>query len=299
MKLYKEIFAILIFGTIFLGASGNIQAQQNATPNWMKKAQEAGIEQSVLSEFQEHLNNKRASEDHVASILRSALSMKEQELPADIILQKALEGFSKGVRGERIVSVIGQVQQSVVKAATIVDPWIEKPEVREMMSKSGATMPKKKFRNELTEATSKSIRQNLPLETLDHVFGELADRSVLSKTGPTEIVVAVGILPDLPSSANNPQVAGEFVVRALKGGFKANELQKLPSAMKMAQQRSQLPAASVIEGVAGQMKGNIPAKQILQNLFNGKVGGGPPGEIPKGIQNNRGRGAGNGNGNGN
>lgn len=297
MKLDKEILAILIFGLIFFGASGNLQAQQNATENWMQKAQEAGIEQSVLSEFQDHVNNNRMTEAQLTSILKLALSMTDQELPADIIIQKAFEGFSKGVPGERIVSVVGQVQQSVTKAATIVDPWLEKPEVREMMSKSAAAMPEERFRNELTKATSKSFMQNMPTDAVSDVFDQISTNSVLSKNGPSEVIAAVGILPDLPSSANNPQVAGEFVVRALKGGFKANELQKLPSAMKMAQQRSQLPAASVIEGVAGQMKGNIPAKQILQNLFNGKVGGGPPGDVPKGIENNRGRGNGNSNGN--
>jgi len=299
MKLYKEIFTILFFGIFFFGISSDIQAQQNATGNWMQKAREAGIEQSVLSDFQEHVDNQKVTEEQLSSILRSAVSMSDRNLPTDIIVQKALEGFSKGVSGDRIVSVVGQVQQSVAKAATIIDSWMEKPEVREMMSKSGAGMPKEKFRNELAKAASKSIRQNIPSESLDKVFSELGNMSVLSKTGPSEIVAAVGILPDISSSAKNPQAAGEFVVRALKGGFKANELQKLPTAMKMAQQRSQLPAASVIEGVAGQMKGNVPAKKILQNLFNGKVGGGPPGDIPRGIEKNKGKGNGNGNANGN
>ena len=297
MKLYKYILTTLIAGVLSFGTSGVLQAQQNNAAQWMQQARDAGIEQSVLDEFQGHVNDKSITEDQLASIIRSAIAMSKQDLPADILINKALEGFSKGVPGERVVSVIGQLEQSVGKAAAIVDPWMKKPEVQQMMNRSGSAMPKERFRNELTKATSKSFMQNMSSESLGKVFDQVGSSSVLSKSGPAEVIAAMGILPDLPSSGSNPGRAGEFVVRALKGGFNANELQKLPSAMKVAQQRSQLPAASVIEGVAGQMQGNIPAKQILQNLFNGKVGGGPPGDIPKGIDKNKGRGTGNSNGN--
>jgi len=299
MKFYKNRLITFIAGVLIFGTSGVLQAQQNNKAQWMQQARNAGLEQSVLNEFQGHLNDKTISEDQLASIIRSATSMSEQDLPADIIINKALEGFSKGVPGERVVSVVGQLEQSVAKAAAIVDPWMNKPEVRQMVNRSGSAMPKERFRNELTKATSKSFMQNMSSESLSNIFDQVGSSSVLSKSGPAEVIAAVGILPDLPSSGSNPKGAGEFVVRALKGGFNANELQKLPSAMKVAQQRSQLPAASVIEGVAGQMQGNIPAKQILQNLFNGKVGGGPPGDIPKGIDKNKGRGTGNSNGNSN
>lgn len=297
MKFYKSILIILTAGVLSFGTSGLLQAQQNNSAQWMQQARDAGLEQSVLDEFQGHVSDKTISEDQLASIIGSAISMSEQDLPADIILNKALEGFSKGVPGERVVSVVGQLEQSVTKAAAIVDPWMKKPEVRQMINRSGSAMPKEQFRNELTKATSKSFMQNMSSESLTNVLDQVGSSSVLSKSGPAEVIAAMGILPDLPSSGSNSRRAGEFVVRALKGGFNANELQKLPSAMKVAQQRSQLPAASVIEGVAGQMRGNIPAKQILQNLFNGKVGGGPPGDIPKGIDKNKGRGAGNSNGN--
>ncbi|MDZ7680540.1 MAG: hypothetical protein U5J63_02230 [Fodinibius sp.] len=299
MNFYKKILTTLIFGVLILGTSGVLQAQQNNTVQWMQQARDAGIEQPVLKEFQEYVNDNKITEDQLASIMRSAISVSDQDLPADIIINKALEGFSKGVPSEQVVSVVGQLEQSVAKAAAVVDPWMKKPEVQQMLNRSGAAMPEERFRNELTKATSKSFMQNIPSEALDKVFDQVGSGSVLSKSGPAEVIAAVGILPDLSSSGNNPKVAGEFIVRALKGGFNANELQKLPAAMQVAQQRSQLPAASVIEGVAGQMQGNIPAKQILQNLFNGKVGGGPPGDIPRGIDNNKGRGNSNSNGNSN
>lgn len=299
MKLFTGIHKILLAGFLMFLISGNLYAQENNTEEWIKKAGEAGIEQSMLSELQTRIQNNKISDQQFQSIIKTAIAMSEENLPADIAIQKALEGFSKGIPSGRIASVVDQMHKSVGQAAKIVDPWMNKPAVQEMMGRSGQAMPKEKFRNELTKATSKSIMQNISAESVNQVLSQIGTQSVLANSGPSDIVAAMGILPDLPSTSKNPEMAGKFIARALNGGFKADELQKLPSAMKMAQQRSQLPAASVIEGVISQMKGNVPAKQILQNLFNGKVGGGPPGDIPKGLDNkgdrgNKGQGKGNG-----
>jgi hypothetical protein len=86
-----------------------------------------------------------------------------------------------------------------------------------------------------------------------------------------------------------------MIVRSLKAGFDASELQKLPAAIKMAQQRGQLPAANVIEGISHQLNAGVPAQQILQNLFDGNIGGGPPGGTPPGLEKRQKRGNGRGN----
>lgn len=299
MKLYTGLHIILLTGFLMFLMSGNLSAQENNTKEWIKKAGEAGIEQSMLSDLQTKIQNNKISDQQFQSIIKSAIAMSEGNLPADIAVQKALEGFSKGIPSGRIVSVVDQMHKSVGQAAKIVDPWMNKPAVQEMMGRSGQAMSKDKFRNELTKATSKSIMQNISSESVNHVLSQIGNESVLANSGPSDVVAAMGIMPDLPSTADQPQASGKFIARALKGGFKADEIQKLPSAIKIAQQRSELPAASVIEGVVNQMQGNTPAKQILQNLFNGKVGGGPPGDIPKGLDNkgdrgNKGQGKGNG-----
>jgi hypothetical protein len=132
------------------------------------------------------------------------------------------------------------------------------------------------------KAASKSIMQHITSETIKKVLSQIGTESVLSNTNPTDIVAAMGILPDL-SASSNAENAGSFVVRALKGGFKAEALQKLPSAIRMAKQRSELPAASILERVSNQMREGVPARQIVQNLFEGKIGGGPPGNKPNGL----------------
>lgn len=293
MKVYTKILATVFAGMCLLTVTQSTMAQDSDVEQWVEKARNAGIEQSVLDDFQSRVQHSNVDSRQVASIMRSAISMSENNLPAEAVIQKAMEGFSKGVPGGRILAVVDQMQKSMKQAAEMVDPWMNRPEVQQMMNQSGQPMSPKRFRDELTKATSKSIRNNISAQAVNETLTKLGDPSVLSKSNPADVVAAMGIWADLPASGNRPEEAGEVVVRALKSGFKADELQQLPSAMQVAQQRSQLPAASVLKGVAGRMRGNVPAKQILKDLFNGKVGGGPPGNVPKGLQNNnRGRGRG-------
>lgn len=295
MKFYKKTFTILFACILILLATAILKAQETNVSEWMQKASNAGIEQSVLSDFQNRVQGKEIDSKQVESIIKSAISMSEENLPAEVAIQKALEGFSKGIPAERVAMVIDQVHESVRQAAEIVDPWMNRPEVRERIRSKGQGLDENKFRNELAKATSRSIMQNIPAEAVSEALSEIGSKSILAKSSPSDVVAAMGILPDLPSSSDQPQASGKFIARALEGGFKADELQKLPSAIKVAQQRSELPAASVIEGVANQMRGNIPAKEILKNLFDGKVGGGPPGDIPRGLRNNNNKGQGNSN----
>lgn len=293
MKFYINILTTLLVGIMIFSAPVELYAQDTDLSGLVQKAQSSGIDKQTLDELQNRAEKRGVDNQQLGRIIQTAIVMSEERLPADVAIQKALEGFSKGIPAARIVSVVDQVHQSVGQAAKVVDPWMQKSGVKKMVKQSG--QPELQFRNELARATSKSFMQKIPGDAVKKVLNEIGSESVLNKTGPSDIVAAMGIFPDLPSAAEQSDVSGKFIVRALKQGFKADDLQKLPSAIKVAQQRSQLPAASVIEGVAGQMHGNIPAKQILQNLFDGKVGGGPPGGTPPGLKNNKGRGHSNGN----
>ncbi len=293
MKCYKNI---LISGCLLVLVTANVLAQDNISA-LIQKAEDNGIQRSTLMELQARAQDRDMSDQQLSQIIQSAIGMSEQNLPADIAVQKALEGLSKGIPGNRIAPVIERVWQSTAQAVEVIDPWIERPEVQRMVNRSQGVMTGEKFRSDMSKAVSKSLMQNISSETVGDILNQIGTESLLSTSSPSDIVVAMGILPDLPTANEQPQISGSFIVRALKEGFKANDLQKLPSAMKIAQQRNELPAASVMEGVADQMQGGIPAKQILQNLFNGNIGGGPPGNIPRGLENrpdNRGNGNGQG-----
>lgn len=270
-------------------------AQANDLDAVLKKAQESGIDESALQELQQRAGSRGATDEQIAAMIQPAIDMAGQNLPAELALEKAMEGLSKGVPVPKIAPVLQQLNLSAAEAASIVDPWLERPDVKEMVAKTPNGISNEEFRNELTKATSKALNQNVNQETATEIFNEMGDESVLGKASSSDIIAAVGILPDMAQGIDQSR-SGQFIIRALKGGFKANELQNLPSAMNMALQRSELPAASVIEGVSQQLDGGVPAKQILQNLFNGEIGGGPPGNVPKGLDN-RGNQGNNGNGN--
>lgn len=285
MNTYKKILILLLSaGALLLTLTVAAFAQTNDLEAVLQKAQESGIDESALTELQQRANSRGATDEQIAALIQPAIDMAGQNLPPELALEKAMEGLSKGVPASKIAPVLQRLNQSAAEAVAIVDPWLERPDVKEMVAKTPNGISNEEFRNELTKATSKAINENINQETAKEIFNEMGDESVLGKASASDIIAAVGILPDMSQGVDASR-SGQFIIRALKGGFKANELQNLPSAMNMARQRSELPAASVIEGVSQQLDGGVPAKKILQNLFNGEIGGGPPGNVPKGLEN--------------
>lgn len=300
MKNSKFLFLSLLVCSmcLWLGPLDKVHAQDTDLSVLVERAEAMGMEQTTLSELQSRAQSRGISNEQLGQILESALSLSEQNLPGQLAIDKALEGLSKGVPGERLVPAVDRVGQGVRQAAEVVDPWMDRSEVQGLLKQSGQSMSENRFRNEMIRAASKSFVQNVPSDNVQSIFSEIGSEEIISRSTSGDLIAAVSILPDLPTTANQPKVSASFIVRALKGGFDADKLQQLPSAMQMGQQRSQLPAASIIEGVAQQMDNGTPAKQVLQNLFNGNIGGGPPGNIPKGLENRPDRGNNNrGNGN--
>ena len=290
---------LLATGLLWLGLTGPLLAQQESASlsELIRQARSNGLEQSALDELQSRAQRRGISEEQLMEIIEPAVRMAEQKLPADHAIQKALEGLSKGVPAPRIASVINRIRSSTEQAGQVVDPWLGRAELQALDNGGEATAPRQEFRNAMIKASAKAILQEIPAEAIRQILGEIGEESVLGRTTAANIVAAIGILPDLPANGQ-PQVARSLVVRALQGGFSSGEIQKLPTALNMAQMRSQLPAASILEGVASQLQGGIPAAQILQNLYNGNIGGGPPGSVPKGPDNNPGQGRGQGSGQG-
>lgn len=293
-RLLQWFLSLLLFSVIGLNP---VQAQQGDVEELIQTAADNGLEQPALAELRTRAQNRGMGEEQLRNIIQSAVELAQQDLPTGHILQKALEGLSKGVPDAQIVSVIDRMNNSTQQASRIIDPWMKNPNVQQMIDRSDGPGNSQQVRNRMIEVSSKAMSQNIPAESVRKVLSEIGNESILSKTASSDVIAAIGILPDL-SGSNQPEVAEAFVVRALKGGFKSGELQKLPMAVNMAQKRSQLPAAGVLKGASQQLQSGTPASQILQNLFNGNVGGGPPGNVPKGLQGNPGKGQGQGRGQG-
>ena len=253
----------------------------------IEQARSAGIEQSRIVDLQNRAEVRGISNEELMSIIRPAIAMAEQNLPHEMIFEKAFEGISKRVPIQQIQPVLNSIAESSARAAQIVDLWVEKPEVGQMLNRQGERMDRGTFRNEMIKASSKGLMQNFDRNVMAETLESVAQSSAMERARPSGIITAISILSDLPTAAQEPTESARIVLRALEGGFDASDLQKLPGAMNMAQRRSQLPAQAVAEGLARQLRGGLPASQILQNLFNGEIGGGPPGNVPPGLDRER------------
>jgi len=171
-----------------------------------------------------------------------------------------------------------------------VDPWLSREEVRAMVAAGSgsrdADVAARDFRNMILENTSYALQQNMREETVSEFLDQVISEKVYEKSGMSPVASAVRALPDLPTTVENPAASNRLLVRALNAGFTAGEVQQLPDALKSAQFHSQLPAENIAQGMQHQMGQGIPAEHILENLFQGDVGGGPPGFTPPGLDRN-------------
>ena len=289
MKISRKILIIPLLLSLVL-VPGILQAQTTSLQEVMDQARASGIEQAELQELQQRAQSRGLTDQQLIDIMRPAISLAENNLPSELIIQKALEGLSKGVPANRMQPVLNKLQQSVNQAGPMVEGWAQRQEVQKMVNKPGSGMSEQQFRNEMIKATSRGLANNISQNEIQSLLDEIGSDDITQNIEPSNAIASVGVFADLSTSTQQPDVSRSLIVRSLKGGFKTQDMQRLPAAMKVAQQRSELPAASVIEGVARQMKGGIPAKKILQNLFNGNVGGGPPGGTPPGLENKQNRG---------
>lgn len=292
LNIHRKVIALLVVACAYFGIPDAVVGQTESLDELVARAGKAGIEQSVIDDLKARKEARGLSNQQLINMIEPAVQLAEDNLPATHVLQKALEGLSKGVPDARIVPYINRMTSATRQAAGVVDPWIAKPQVKQLIG--GQNGPGEGVRNRLVESSSRAITQNVSPENINRLLSDIGEKSVLSQTTGANIVSAMDIVSDLPMQ-DQPELTRSFIVRALKGGFEAGEFQKLPMALSMAQKRSQIPASNIMRGVGNQMQKGVPARDILQNLFDGKVGGGPPGDIPKGMENNRGKGNNRGN----
>ncbi|MEX0929248.1 MAG: hypothetical protein WD266_01300 [Balneolales bacterium] len=287
---YKWQGSKLLAITLMVLVPALSMAQDQSFSELIQSARDAGIEQSRLADLQSRTAGNGITDQQLAGIIGPAIALAEQNLPSEMIFQKAMEGIAKGIPTERLQPVLQNLQRSTISTVAIVDPWVARSDVAQMMRRSGEQVGNQAFRNELLKAGSKAMAGNVSPESLQGLFEAIGQEITLSRSKPSGIVAAVNIFPDLPSTARQPEASGAAIAKALQSGFEAGDMQKLPGAMNAAQRRSQLPAAAVIEGIAGQMVQGTLAAQILQNLFNGNIGGGPPGSSTPGLGDRPGQG---------
>lgn len=274
--LYLMIFKLSL--VILLLVPVSLFAQERSLPNLIERAIQAGLDGDRITEIEQRANISGVGDQDLVLLLEPAVELAEQNLPSDFVIQKMMEGFAKNVPAGRMTPVLQSIRDQTPEAASLADNWIGKPEVSSFMNSVGES--RSHFRRDLISANLKSLSQNVEGDLIEGLLNELGHESILRNRSPQAVVAAVSVLPDLPASVLQEVEVRGLLARAVGSGFSASDLQKLPGAMNAAERRSQLPAASILNGMSDQIGSGIPANQILQNLFNGNINAGPPQGIP-------------------
>lgn len=293
--------AFLIILLLVLMLPLNASSQQSKDIQQItNRALAAGIDRNQLEQVRERAASQGVDSETLVRMMEPAADLAERGMPSEFMVQKMLEGFAKGVPAGRMMPVIESIHQHTPEAVAMSDRWMSGADVAPFLQSMGGQQSR--FRSDLISASLKSLTQRVPSETIEAVLSELGNPAVLEKSSPQIIAAAVGILPDMPASMTAKAGIQNVIARAVQGGFSAVDIQKLPGAMNAAARRSQLPSASILNGLSNQIGNGIPANQVLQNLFNGNINAGPPAGVPGrpgGKPGGRpGQGQGNGRGNG-
>jgi hypothetical protein len=148
----------------------------------------------------------------------------------------------------------------------------------------GASASAREFRNLFIENTAYALQQETSEQTLREFLDQAVTASVVERNAIASVAAGMRALPEMPTTRDDPGTSVRLLVRALNAGFTPGEIQQLPDAFRSAQFHSELPADRVARGLDRQLGENIPAASILENLFQGNVGGGPPGFLPPGLE---------------
>lgn len=266
MKAFKYITFALFAGFIsLLACPGTSNAQSASMEEITRQAHEAGIDRTLVAELYTRTQKHSTSEQTVITIVRSATEMAENDLPYELIFDKAFEGLTKSVSSQLIETAVIDIRQTTKHAAEIADPWIQKQSY--LPSEPTA---RQSFRKGLIGAISNVMRNNVSAGAVENTLSALSGASFPSEVDSPEIIAAVRILPDMAEFAGNPEAANRFILRLLKGGFTSKEMLKLPMAMRYFQSRNQLPAAAILETVSGQLQ-QFPASSVIRNLIAGDM----------------------------
>lgn len=276
MKTLRRILCIAL-----IGALPGLAAAQSID-ELVDRGTEAGIDRTLLETVSERAEGAGLDVAETARLIEPGVALAEQGLPAQAVVQRALEGLAKNVPSEQITQVVDRLQQATERAGQAGDRWLERPEVQRMLGQDDAPAAEE-GRRAVVEGLAQAYVQSAPDEALEAALERMPAELPPGRASAPAVGAALQVLADLPVSAEEPGLAAGLLVEALNTGFSASDLRRLPAALDVAQQRGEMPAEAVARGALSQMAEGTPAASVLENLFQGEVPGQPPGGTPPGL----------------
>lgn len=289
------LLAVLLGVVLVAGASRAALGQDGGVDVLLERGHEVGVDADQMRAVATRARQAGLGSEAAASLLRPAVGLAEQNLPAGSVLSKALEGLAKRMPPGRIEPVLLKQRNHTEQAGQVVGRWSQQPEGKRLLgapedSPSNTQRPDdqnrarshtndgapRTTRNRLITATADALRQGVPardLEALLNGFSETASRPVSAG----QVTAAVGVLPDLLGAGASPETAQKLLTSAIGAGYGPEILQKLPRALQSARPSSNRPIDVLANGTARAATRGTPAAKVLEGLFQGGVpGAGPP-----------------------
>ena len=292
---------IAVIMTMLLGvflAPLEVRATAGIDDPVFKRAMDAGIDADRIARMAHRAHTRDMTPEQFEQILTPVISLAEMDLPYDLLMQKAAEGLAKQVPAHGIRLVLDQMHGSMVRSVAIVDPWMERREVQQLIEaeKGVRTTDEavRRYRGMLLEGASQSLQNNADEELLREFLEEVASTSIMTQSGLASIAAGLQALSEMPVSQDSPDLGIRLMIGAINAGFTASEIRELPHALRSAHFSNQLPLERIIGSMDLLWDEDIPAVHILEYLLHGNPGGGRAGfqapALPQDREQGRGKG---------
>lgn len=250
----------------------------------LQRAEKAGLSTTDLKSLVQRSRQKGLTTKEISGLIRPAAELAEQNLPGEMIIQKAFEGLAKGIPTARIQPVLLNLKSRIQQAKQVVDPWMEKngrDGEKDYITKKGN---ERSVRFLLIEATATALSGNVTEDQITGLLQNMSENNEKRTINPRTLATSIQILPDLITTEEDPALSLKLLANAIDAGFTASDLNQLPQAMILAKQNSRLPARAVAAGFTRQLESGLAAGQIIQNLQVGNVKGG---KMPPNMKNDK------------
>jgi len=255
---------------------------QSPVSSLIEQGRAAGADAALMRTVATRAQDAGFSAQATADLLRPAVALAEQDLPASPLMNKALEGLAKQVPAARMGPVLRQLGTHTQEAGALVSTWASRGATQALLGRSGP--PPQAERNRLITTIAEARQQNLPLPAVEQFLNRLPDAVERRPVSLSAVTTAVGTMPDLPAARENPGLARELLSAALNAGYDAESLRQLPAALEQARRASQRPTTAIARGAAQAITKGTPASAVLRSLFQGSIpGGGPPAGVGPGA----------------
>jgi len=274
----------LALGVALLGlfAPGSTLAQPEPVQSVLEQGRAVGMDAELLRSVATRGEQNGLTPKETASLLRPAVALATDDLPATPLLNKTLEGLAKQVPVNRLTPVLDRMQGHVQQAGALASEWLGRSDVQDLVGASDEAPPPAE-RARLITNLADARRQNVSQEHLRAFLDNLPSATDRRPVPLAEVSTAVGVMPDLPGIQDNPDTAQQLLTAAINAGYDPESMRQLPVALASARRESQRPPIALARDAAQAISRGTPAANVLKGLFRGGVpGAGAPVDVGEG-----------------